>query len=53
MSKALLTMDEEAKASGGERAIDIDFIAQNTSGFYRHYGYRHHLHHYGHHRWHR
>ena len=33
MSKALLTMDEEAKASGGERAIDIDFIAQNTSGF--------------------
>ena len=33
MSKALLAMDEEAKASGGERAIDIDFIAQNTSGF--------------------
>ena len=33
MSKALLTMDEEVKASGGERAIDIDFIAQNTSGF--------------------
>jgi molybdopterin-dependent oxidoreductase alpha subunit len=33
MSKALLTMDEEAKAGGGERAIDIDFIAQNTSGF--------------------
>ena len=26
-------MDEEAKASGGERAIDVDFIAQNTSGF--------------------
>jgi molybdopterin-dependent oxidoreductase alpha subunit len=33
MSKALLAMDDEAKASGGERAIDVDFIAQNTSGF--------------------
>jgi molybdopterin-dependent oxidoreductase alpha subunit len=33
MSKALLAMDDEAKASGGERAIDVDFIAQDTSGF--------------------
>jgi molybdopterin-dependent oxidoreductase alpha subunit len=33
MSKALLAMDEEAKATGGERVIDVDFIAQHTSGF--------------------
>jgi molybdopterin-dependent oxidoreductase alpha subunit len=33
MSKALLAMDEEAKASGGERAIDVDFIAHDTHGF--------------------
>ena len=33
MSKALLAMDDEAKAAGGGRAIDVDFIAQDTSGF--------------------
>jgi molybdopterin-dependent oxidoreductase alpha subunit len=33
MSKALLAMDEEAKAAGRERVIDVDFIEQNTSGF--------------------
>ena len=31
MSKALLAMDDEAKASGSERAIDVDFIAQDTA----------------------
>jgi molybdopterin-dependent oxidoreductase alpha subunit len=33
MSKALLAMDEESKAAGGERAIDVGFIARDTSGF--------------------
>ena len=33
MSKALLAMDEEAKAAGTERVIDVDFIEQDTSGF--------------------
>jgi hypothetical protein len=33
MAKTLLAMDEEAKAAGGERVIDVDFIAQHTSGF--------------------
>ena len=33
MSKALLAMDEEAKAAGTERVIDVDFIGQDTTGF--------------------
>ena len=33
MSKALLAMDDEAKANGSERAIDVDFIANDTAGF--------------------
>ena len=33
MSKALLAMDEEAKAARTERVIDVDFIEQDTSGF--------------------
>jgi len=33
MSKALLEMDDKAKARGEERSIDVDFIAQNTHGF--------------------
>ncbi len=33
MAKFLLALDDAAKASGGERVIDVDFIAQNTSGF--------------------
>ena len=33
MSKALLAMDDEAKANGSERAIDVDFIAHDTAGF--------------------
>ena len=33
MSKALLAMDDEAKAAGNERVIDVDFIEQDTSGF--------------------
>jgi len=33
MSKALLTMDEEAKTTSNERVIDVEFIEQHTSGF--------------------
>lgn len=33
MAKTLLAMDEEAKALGGERVVDADFIAQNASGY--------------------
>jgi molybdopterin-dependent oxidoreductase alpha subunit len=33
MSKALLAMDEDAKANAGARVIDVEFIAQHTSGF--------------------
>ena len=33
MSKALLAMDDEAKAAGTGRVIDVDFIEQETSGF--------------------
>jgi anaerobic selenocysteine-containing dehydrogenase len=33
MSKALLAMDDEAKAAGTGRVIDVDFIEQHTSGF--------------------
>lgn len=33
MAKTLIAMDQKAIALGGERVIDIDFIAQNTSGF--------------------
>jgi anaerobic selenocysteine-containing dehydrogenase len=33
MSKALLDMDDAGKNNGGGRALDIDFINQQTSGF--------------------
>jgi molybdopterin-dependent oxidoreductase alpha subunit len=33
MSKALLDMDEAAKAQSAERAIDVEFIARHTAGF--------------------
>jgi molybdopterin-dependent oxidoreductase alpha subunit len=33
MSKALLAMDDEARAAGTARVIDVDFIAQDTAGF--------------------
>lgn len=33
MSKALLAMDDEAKARSNERVLDVDFIARETSGF--------------------
>ena len=33
IAKALLDFDDAAKAGGGERVLDLDFIAQHTSGF--------------------
>ena len=33
MSKALLDMDDAGKNNGGGRALDVDFINQQTSGF--------------------
>ena len=33
MSKALLDMDDAGKSNGGGRALDVDFINQQTSGF--------------------
>jgi len=33
MSKVLLDMDDEAKADGGKRVVDVDFIKEHTSGF--------------------
>jgi molybdopterin-dependent oxidoreductase alpha subunit len=33
IAKVLLALDDEAKAAGNERVIDVEFIAGNTSGF--------------------
>jgi anaerobic selenocysteine-containing dehydrogenase len=51
MSKALLAMDDEAKAAGTGRVIDVDFIEQETSGFDAFVASMDHLHSFV--RWHR
>jgi len=33
MTKALIDMDDDRRAHGGERVLDIDFIAEQTHGF--------------------
>ena len=33
MCKALIEPDDEAQASGGQRVLDVDFIAEHTHGF--------------------
>jgi len=33
MCKALITMDDEAQAAGGERVLDAAFLAEHTTGF--------------------
>jgi len=33
MAKTVLALDDDARATGGERVLDADFIAERTDGF--------------------